>query len=88
MLYLVTSSYRLASDWARLITPELIRTLYAHDSLKVGQYVQRWALAAASADLKVALCGYAGEYNMPTSWEETQWDSNYGRGRERIWFSL
>jgi DNA adenine methylase len=61
--------------------------LYAHDSLKVGSYVQRWALAAASPRLKVALCGYAGEYDMPSAWEEMRWQSNSGKGRERIWFS-
>ena len=61
--------------------------LYAHDSLKVGLYVQRWALHAARPGLKVALCGYAGEYDMPPSWEEMPWQSLYGRGRERIWFS-
>ncbi len=63
------------------------KNLYAHDSLKVGHYVQRWALHAAGPDLKVALCGYAGEYDMPPSWEEIPWKSLYGRGRERIWFS-
>lgn len=61
--------------------------IYDHHSLKVADQCRRFALAAASPKLKIALCGYAGEYAMPNDWEELPWFSQWGRGRERIWFS-
>jgi len=63
--------------------------IYRSDSHAVGRYVHRWAVAAAKLGVKVALCGYAGEYEIPASWTEHVWTSmlGRGRGRERIWFS-
>jgi len=65
------------------------KNLYAHDSQDVSAYVRRWALARAKTHprLRIALCGFEGEHEMPSSWEELPWWSNYGRGKERIWFS-
>lgn len=46
--------------------------------------------------LRIALCGYAGEHEMPTTWECVVWKANGGYGNvsgnrnkhaERIWFS-
>src|SRR5204863_4091859 len=65
--------------------------LYDTDSNTLGHYVKRWAVAAAkiTTNLKIALCGYSGEYEMPSDWEEFAWQSTNGkeRERERIWFS-
>jgi DNA adenine methylase len=63
--------------------------LYAKDSPDVSDYVCRWALARSQTHprLRIALCGYEGEHQMPTSWEELPWWSGMGKGRERIWFS-
>ena len=65
------------------------KNLYAHDSPDVSTYVHRWALARAKTHqrLRIALCGYEGEYKMPPTWEELPWWSRMGRGKERIWFS-
>src|SRR6202011_3430593 len=61
--------------------------IYRTDSPTVAHYVHRWALAAAQLGVKVALCGYAGEYTIPSTWTEYAWNSQFGRGRERVWFS-
>jgi hypothetical protein len=61
--------------------------IYRTDSATVGRQVHRWALAAAQMGVKVALCGYAGEYQIPPTWSEHAWNSRFGRGRERVWFS-
>ena len=65
------------------------KKLYTTDSADVATYVHRWALARAQTHpkLKIALCGFAGEHKMPTTWEEVAWSSKLGKGRERIWFS-
>jgi hypothetical protein len=65
------------------------KKLYDHDSPGVSAYACRWALARAKTHprLRIALCGYEGEHQMPADWEELPWWSRIGRGRERIWFS-
>jgi site-specific DNA-adenine methylase len=61
--------------------------IYNTDSLSVARKVKRWAVAAAKCGIRVALCGYAGEHDMPADWEEVAWTSQWGRDKERIWFS-
>ena len=74
--------------------------LYAKDSGDVAHRVREWALANGDNPLmRIALCGYEGEYTMPESWECAAWKAcggygsqGEGRGRdnavrERIWFS-
>ena len=69
----------------------------AHSS--VAADVRAWALANGSNPLlRIALCGYAGEHEMP-EWTEVAWKARGGYGsqanargrenakRERIWFS-
>lgn len=65
------------------------KNLYAHDSPNVAEFVCRWTLARAKTHprLRIALCGFEGEHQMPSTWEEMPWWSRMGRGRERIWFS-
>ena len=74
--------------------------IYAHDSADVAHEVREWAIAHGDdPDLRIALCGYEGEHEMPASWEMVRWKAQGGyssqgnaRGRdnatrERIWFS-
>lgn len=73
--------------------------LYATDSGTVGHDVAAWCRAnEANPLLRIALCGYEGEYEMP-GWECVPWKAKGGYGsqgettgranahRERIWFS-
>ncbi len=74
--------------------------LYASDSLSVGHAVREWALAVGEDPrLRIALCGYEGEYEMPEAWECVEWKARGGYGsqgdnqarenstKERVWFS-
>jgi hypothetical protein len=74
--------------------------LYAKDSLSVAHAVREWAIEHGDDPrLLIALCGYAGEHEMPASWTEWAWKARGGYGarskahdnpnarRERIWFS-
>lgn len=72
--------------------------LYASDSLTVAHNVREWAIANGdNRDLRIALCGYEGEHDIPKSWECVAWKAAGGYGnqggdnknaaRERIWFS-
>jgi site-specific DNA-adenine methylase len=61
--------------------------------------VRRWALEMGERpDMRIALCGYEGEHDMPATWECVAWrakggyanagdGSNLNRHRERVWFS-
>ena len=74
--------------------------LYHKDSLSVAHAVREWAtLNGENPDLRLALCGYEGEHEMPSTWECVGWETSGGCGRvgkgeglknaklERIWFS-
>ena len=74
--------------------------LYTEDSLSVAHSVREWAIENGDNPLmRIALCGYKGEHDMPASWECVAWKANGGYGgqskehdnpnakRERIWFS-
>jgi DNA adenine methylase len=75
--------------------------LYATDSLDVAHDVRKWAIEAGKrTDMRIALCGYEGEHDMPADWDCVAWKANGGYGsqgtdtmgrdnarRERIWFS-
>ena len=74
--------------------------LYREDSLDVAHAVREWALVnGGNRLLRIALCGYEGEHEMPADWECVAWKaqggmgsqradkSNGNAGRERIWFS-
>ena len=82
-------------------TQERDPALYAVDSAQISQDVRAWAVAHGDdPQLRIALCGFDGEHDMPTSWSRVAWrpgggygsQSGDGRGRrnrerERIWFS-
>jgi len=76
--------------------------IYTHESRTLALDVRLWALEhGADPELRIALCGYEGEHEMPESWECVAWKAKGGyanqkagatRGkqnahRERIWFS-
>ena len=74
--------------------------LYAVDSQQVAHAVREWALTHGDDPrLRIALCGYEGEHDMPATWSVFTWKAKGGYGcqgdkagranatRERIWFS-
>ena len=67
---------------------------------RVAHTVRDWAIANGSNGmLRIALCGYEGEHEMPPCWEKIEWKAHggYGAGKcgrgdsnkhkERIWLS-
>lgn len=72
------------------------KKIYASDSGTVSADVRAWAIEHGDdPDLRIALCGYAGEHELPDSWTEWAWRgargyaraTNANRERERVWFS-
>jgi site-specific DNA-adenine methylase len=73
--------------------------LYRIDCNKVAHAVREWAIEEGKSPLmRIALCGYEDEHQMPESWECLHWKQNEGfasqakersnnNRRERIWFS-
>jgi DNA adenine methylase len=73
--------------------------LYRKDSESVAHAVRKWAIEnGENIKLRIALCGYDGEHEMPRSWRVCAWSAGKGYGaqakqrtgngnRERIWFS-
>lgn len=75
--------------------------LYQHHDSNISADVRAWAIEnGRNKLLRIALCGYAGEHEMPDDWECVAWKANGGYGnqrgetkskensqRERIWFS-
>jgi DNA adenine methylase len=73
--------------------------LYAVDSMTVAQDVANWALENGDNPmLRIALCGYEGEFDPTEGWETVEWKASGGFAsqnaeyndnphKERIWFS-
>jgi hypothetical protein len=73
--------------------------LYSEDDLVIAHRVRKWALENGDNPLlRIALCGYDGEHDMPETWECVAWKAhggyahngvagNLNAARERIWFS-
>lgn len=74
--------------------------VYSEESRELSSSVRQWAIEHGDDPrLRIALCGYEGEHDMPDSWECVAWKSGGGYGgqsngqgrknaeRERIWFS-
>ena len=76
--------------------------IYGVDSFTVGREVKEWAISNGNnPKLRIAVCGYEGEYEFPADWECLRWRTpgGHARGatgqtkgklnstRERIWFS-
>jgi DNA adenine methylase len=73
---------------------------YRIGAIDLSADVRAWALANGENPLlRIALCGYEGEHEMPSTWECVAWKAQGGYGstrksgenvnarRERIWFS-
>lgn len=77
--------------------------VYATDDFEVAAVARAWAIKAGDQPLmRIAFCGYAGEFAdpWPEGWTEVRWKAHGGYGshsvnstgranslRERIWFS-
>ena len=73
--------------------------LYSEESTTVARDVCKWAIEHGDNPLlRIALCGYEGEHDMPAGWDCFAWKTRGGyasRGsngsenahKERIWFS-
>lgn len=74
--------------------------IYFEDCGTVAHKVREWAIANGDNPLlRIALCGYEGEHNLPPTWDVFKWESSGGysslgksngkvnRKKERIWFS-
>ena len=80
-------------------TADRANSLYTHDSVDVAHDVREWAIENGKrSDMRIALCGYEGEHEMPGEWETLSWNAGEGFGgqaeersgngkRERVWFS-
>lgn len=81
-------------------TAKRARDLYRKDCESVAHSVREWAIANGSnPKLRIALCGYEGEHEMPSDWAVVAWNAGQGYSsqakgapslngrRERIWFS-
>jgi site-specific DNA-adenine methylase len=73
-------------------------SIYSEESLDVAHAVREWALSNGdNPRLRIALCGYEGEHDMPSTWRCVAWKAAGGYAaaagntdnakRERIWFS-
>lgn len=67
------------------------KRLYREDTAELSAAVEKWALENGdNPQLRIALCGWEGEHEMPASWEKVAWrsrGSGKNRDKERIWFS-
>lgn len=73
--------------------------LYGEEDGAVAAECREWALSHGSDPrLRIALCGFEGEHEMPAGWHVLKWSSSGAhnrkgtraatdRHRERIWFS-
>lgn len=70
--------------------------LYSEDDASISAQVRKWAIEHGDdPDLRIALCGYEGEHEMPPNWRKHSWkaargysaEGNDNRALERIWFS-
>jgi hypothetical protein len=80
-----------------------VNNIYRVENLSVAHAVRAWAIRhGRDPRLRLALCGYEGEHEMPPGWTLFQWKATGGYSnlspaagtaakancrRERIWFS-
>ncbi len=81
-------------------TAKRTANIYRCDSESVAHKVREWAVENGKRDdMRIALCGYEHEHDMPADWSVHSWKANGGFGsqstthanpnarKERIWFS-
>jgi hypothetical protein len=57
--------------------------IYSHDDLQIAAEVRDWAVENGGNPLmRIALCGYDGEHEMPADWECVAWKTNGGYGNQ------
>lgn len=72
--------------------------VYGVDDFDISRAVRQWCIDRGDDPrLRIALCGYEGEHEMPNSWRVHAWEAhggyavrnpaNQNKRRERIWFS-
>jgi hypothetical protein len=71
--------------------------VYGQEDRDVAHQVREWAITnGLNRLLRIALCGYEGEHQMPADWTSVMWEHSMGysehgggqgRKREVIWFS-
>lgn len=65
--------------------------LYDHDDFEIGHEVFEWCMRyGESKNIRIALCGLEGEYEIPSTWESVAWKAqgaSKNADLERIWFS-
>lgn len=75
--------------------------LYENHDNDISSAVREWAIENGDNPLlRIAVCGYEGEHEFPSTWQKVAWKANGGFGnqnpntngainatRERIWFS-
>lgn len=70
--------------------------LYAEEGKSISAEVRAWALEHGDdPDLRIVLCGYEGEHEMPDAWRVVEWqaargyasEANENRKKERLWLS-
>ena len=92
-------------DSAILLDPPYLHSVgratdcYREENASVATHVRTWAIEHGKEKrLKIALCGYDDEHDMPPDWECVAWTAggcdrlgegkgSQNRNRERIWFS-
>lgn len=67
------------------------KRLYREDAGGVAEATREWAIEhGKNPDLRIALCGWDGEHDMPPGWSVVAWkagNSFANASRERIWLS-
>jgi hypothetical protein len=54
-------------------------TIYRKEDLQVAHAVREWAIAHGNdTRLRIALCGYEGEHEMPADWQCVKWKAHGG----------
>lgn len=76
--------------WVHYRTGVFLDPPYSFNERQVGLYtvdtdvaadVRRWAIANGNnPELRIALCGYVGEHDMPADWEVYRWKAHGGYG--------
>lgn len=77
---------------------QALRSICYSEDHNISAEVREWALEHGDDPLlRIALCGYEGEHEMPDTWECVPWKAHGGyarsergknnREKERIWFS-
>lgn len=73
--------------------------LYGVENQQVAHDVRKWAIEQdQNRDMRIVLCGYEGEHEMPADWRTIEWQAAGGYGgpqsrswlnrkRERLWLS-